>query len=90
MSEQIREIAERAVFDEIGKDYSLYFNLTKDKVDRFAELIIKEVFAATKDIKADYLRQQLATQSFGEKAILSEGRAALNRLEEELKRRFGV
>ena len=42
MNEKIRELAEQAVFDEIGKDYSLYFNLTKEKVEKFAELIIKE------------------------------------------------
>jgi hypothetical protein len=42
MNERIRELAEEACFDEIGKDYSLYFNLTKDKVEKFAELIIEE------------------------------------------------
>jgi len=42
MNERIRELAERACFDEIGKDYSLYFNLTKDKVEKFAKLIVRE------------------------------------------------
>ena len=42
MNERIRELAEHACFDEIGKDYSLYFNLTKDKVEKFAELIVRE------------------------------------------------
>lgn len=42
MNERIRELAKQACFDEIGKDYSLYFNLTKDKVEKFAELLIKE------------------------------------------------
>ena len=42
MNERIKELAEQACFDEIGKDYSLYFNLTKDKVEKFAELIVKE------------------------------------------------
>ena len=42
MNERIRLLAEQACFDEIGKDYSLYFNLTKDKVEKFAELIVKE------------------------------------------------
>ena len=42
MNERIRELADIACFDEISKDYSLYFNLTKDKVEKFAELIVKE------------------------------------------------
>ena len=42
MNERIRELAEQACFDEIGKDYSLYFNLTKEKVEKFAELIVQE------------------------------------------------
>lgn len=42
MNERIEELAEQSCFDEIGKDYSLYFNLTKDKVEKFAELIIRE------------------------------------------------
>jgi hypothetical protein len=42
MNERIRLLAEQACFDEIGKDYSLYFNLTKDKVEKFAELIVRE------------------------------------------------
>jgi len=46
MNERIKELAEQACFDEIGKDYSLYFNLTKDKVEKFAELIVKECVEA--------------------------------------------
>jgi len=46
MNERIRQLAEQACFDEIGKDYSLYFNLTKDKVEKFAELIVKECVEA--------------------------------------------
>jgi len=42
MNERIKQLAEQACFDEIGKDYSLYFNLTKDKVEKFAELIVSE------------------------------------------------
>ena len=42
MNKRIKELAEQACFDEIGKDYSLYFNLTKDKVEKFAELLVKE------------------------------------------------
>ena len=42
MNERIKQLAEQACFDEIGKDYSLYFNLTKDKVEKFAELLVKE------------------------------------------------
>jgi len=42
MNERLKQLAEQACFDEIGKDYSLYFNLTKDKVEKFAELIVKE------------------------------------------------
>ena len=42
MSDRIRELASQACFDEIGKDYSLYFNLTKTKVERFASLLIDE------------------------------------------------
>jgi hypothetical protein len=42
MNERIKELAKQACFDEIGKDYSLYFNLTKDKVEKFAELIVGE------------------------------------------------
>lgn len=42
MNERIEEIAKQACFDEIGKDYSLYFNLTKDKVENFAKLIVQE------------------------------------------------
>jgi hypothetical protein len=42
MNERIKQLAEQACFDEIGKDYSLYFNLTKDKVEKFAELIVRE------------------------------------------------
>ena len=42
MNERIRELAKQSVFDEIGKDYSLYFNLTKEKVEKFAELIVRE------------------------------------------------
>lgn len=42
MHPKIRQIAEQSAFDEIGKDYSLYFNLTKEKVEQFAELIIRE------------------------------------------------
>ena len=46
MNERIKQLAEQACFDEIGKDYSLYFNLTKDKVEKFAELIVKECVEA--------------------------------------------
>lgn len=49
MNERIGELAEQACFDEIGKDYSLYFNLTKDKIKTFAELLIHEVFAKMED-----------------------------------------
>jgi hypothetical protein len=49
MNERIRELAKQACFDEIGKDYSLYFNLTKDKVEKFAELIVKECAQLVED-----------------------------------------
>ena len=52
MNERIKKLAEQACFDEIGKDYSLYFNLTKDKVEKFAELIVKEC-AHVADISDD-------------------------------------
>jgi hypothetical protein len=53
MNERIRELAEQACFDEIGKDYSLYFNLTKDKVEKFAELIVQACLKEIKDMLVD-------------------------------------
>ena len=37
--DEIIEMARETCFDEIGKDYSLYFNLTKDKIYNFAKLV---------------------------------------------------
>jgi hypothetical protein len=53
MNERIRQLAEQACFDEIGKDYSLYFNLTKDKVEKFAQLIVAECVAICQDVDGE-------------------------------------
>ena len=50
MNERIKELAKQSVFDEIGKDYSLYFNLTKEKVEKFAELIVRECIQAVDSV----------------------------------------
>ena len=36
---KIQELAKESLFDEVGKDYSLYFNVTKEKVEQFAALV---------------------------------------------------
>ena len=63
MNEKIRELAEQAVFDEIGKDYSLYFNLTKEKVEKFAELIILECIRVVHDNTDDSVKVALAIET---------------------------
>jgi len=56
MNERIKKLAEQACFDEIGKDYSLYFNLTKDKVEKFAELIVRECMSYMEDGDIDFAK----------------------------------
>lgn len=86
MNKRIKELAQQVAAKETDTTLVMY----DDEIARFAELIIKEVFAATNTIKANYLRQQLATTDFGEKNIFAEGRTALSHLEAELQRQFGV
>lgn len=86
MNKRIKEIAQQVAAMETDTTLVMY----DSEIERFAELIIKEVFATTNAIKADYLRKQLATTDFSEKNIFSEGRAALSHLEAELQRQFGV
>lgn len=86
MNKRIKELAQQVAAMERDTTLVMY----DDEIARFAELIIKEVFAATHALKANYLRQQLATMDFTEKNIFSQGQAALNHLEAELQSRFGV
>jgi hypothetical protein len=63
MNERIRQLAEQACFDEIGKDYSLYFNLTKDKVEKFAQLIVQECIDTVSDCSVEYCtRPQIVSE----------------------------
>ena len=64
MNERIKKLAEQACFDEIGKDYSLYFNLTKDKVEKFAELIVRECMSYMEDGDIDFAKFMIK-QHFG-------------------------
>jgi hypothetical protein len=86
MNKRIKELALQVAAMETDTTLIMY----DDEIARFAELIIKEVFAVTNTIKANYLRNQLATTDFGEKNIFAEGQNALNHLDAELQRRFGV
>jgi hypothetical protein len=78
MNERIRELAEQACFDEIGKDYSLYFNLTKEKVEKFAEMIVQEMLmlleqyyrdSFPEDIMDDFDRGYLSGLQTARKAV---------------------
>lgn len=86
MNKRIKELAQQVAVMETDATLVMY----DDEIARFAELILKEVFAATNTIKENYLRQQRATADFGEKNIFSEGQTALKLLEAELQSRFGV
>lgn len=65
MNERIRELAKEACFDEIGKDYSLYFNLTKEKVEKFSKLIIHECSTFLKDTLDDHFAAEQLLEHFG-------------------------
>lgn len=58
-------------------------------LDKFAELLLHEVFASTSAIKAEYQRAQLAACDFGEKNIWAQGQTALTRLEADIQKNLG-
>jgi hypothetical protein len=62
MNERIKELAEQACFDEIGKDYSLYFNLTKEKVEKFAELIVRECAEFTHPVTRKFIFEHFGVE----------------------------
>jgi hypothetical protein len=94
MNERIRELAEQAG---IQFPNNLVEGVNgpgvvspKDKLAKFAELIVKECMTMSDELKAQYLTSRKSTMDFDEKNIYAEGEAACDILRYKMKKHFGV
>lgn len=88
MNDNLRSIADVTAFDEVGKDYSLYFNLTKDKVENFAHLIVDAVIEICSEVEQEYILNSRASIDTVDKMLYHEGASAATRIRERVREYF--
>lgn len=82
MNERINELFEQAANREFP---SLISIIHPNKLERFADLIIKECLDISNQVKEEYRKNRLATSQFDEKNIYAEGEAACDIIQYRLK-----
>jgi hypothetical protein len=62
----------------------------KDKLAKFAELIVEECMTMCDTVSADYLKHRKGAFDFQDKNIYAEGEAACDIIKYKMKKHFGV
>jgi hypothetical protein len=87
MNNRLQEIAKECLFDEIEKDYSLYFNLTKEKVDVFARLVIREALSLRSDMSS---LEAFKEEEFGSAQLVRVADKAFDLYYDKISSHFGI
>ena len=95
MNERIKKIVDQAKVNVLTtKGHEMIVDgcyiVSPDKLQHFAELIVKECISMSDELKAQYLSHRKNTMDFDEKQIYAEGEAACDTMKYKMKKHFGV
>ena len=84
MNKRIRELAHEAGLPTYNPEG------VPTKLEKFAELIVRECMTMCDEIRVDYFKHRKAADDFTDKNIYAEGEAASDIIKYKMKKHFGV